>query len=133
MNNHINSRSKKRKKSGLEEKLTKIFKERFSVSLKKNNSKGKEPYMKTGVHIGAYSINKSKSPTSYSHEKGEVNSANYKIYGMNGMNGINSKKIKQNYIIGITDITFFVFFVDFINTLIKNSEIIIIILSILII
>ena len=103
INNKINSRSKKRKKSGLEEKLTKIFKERFSVSLKKNNSKGKEPYMKTGVHIGAYSINKSKSPTSYSHEKGEVNSANYKIYGMNGINGINSKKIKQNYLIGINN------------------------------
>ena len=98
--NHINSRSKKRKASGLEEKLTKIFKERFSVSLKKNNSKGKEPYMKTGVHIGAYSINKSKSPTSYSHEKGEVNSANYKIYGING---INNKKIKQNYLIGINN------------------------------
>ena len=99
MNNHINSRSKKRKKSGLEEKLTKIFKERFSVSLKKNNSKGKEPYLKTGgAHIGAYSITKAKSPTSYSHEKGEINSANYKIYG-----GINNKKIKQNYLIGINN------------------------------
>ena len=97
MNNHINSRSKKRKQSGLEEKLTKIFKERFSVSLKKNNSKGKEPYMKTGIHMGAYSITKSKSPTSYSHEKGDVNSVNYKIYG------INNKKIKQNYLIGINN------------------------------
>ena len=33
--NYVNSRSKKRKKSGLEERLNKIFKERYSVSLKK--------------------------------------------------------------------------------------------------
>ena len=93
---YVNSRSKKRKKSGLEEKLNKIFKERFSVSLKKNNSKGKDAYMKTGVHIGGYSITKSKSPSSYSHEKGDINSVN-KILG------INNKKIKQNYLIGINN------------------------------
>ena len=94
--NHINSKSKKRKKSVLEEKLNKIFKERFSVSLKKNNSKGKEVYMKTGIHIGGYSITKSKSPTSYSHEKGDINFIN-KIYG------INNKRIRQNYLIGINN------------------------------
>ncbi len=93
---YVNSRSKKRKKSGLEEKLNKIFKERFSVSLKKNNSKGKDAYMKTGVHIGGYTITKSKSPSSYSHEKGDINSVN-KILG------INNKKIKQNYLIGINN------------------------------
>ena len=94
--NYINSRSKKRKKSGLEERLNKIFKERYSVSLKKNNSKGKEGYLKTGVHIGGYSITKSKSPTSYSHEKGDINFSN-KLYG------INNKKINQNYLIGINN------------------------------
>ena len=94
--NNINSRSKKRKKSGLEEKLTKIFKERFSVSLKKNNSKGKDGYLKTGIHIGGYSITKTKSPTSYSHEKGDINSVK-QIYE------INNKKIKQNYLIGINN------------------------------
>ena len=95
--NYANSRSKKRKKSGLEERLNKIFKERYSVSLKKNNSKGKDGYMKTGVHIGGYSITKAKSPTSYSHEKGDINSVNSKVYG------INNKKIKQNYLIGINN------------------------------
>ena len=94
--NYVNSRSKKRKKGGLEEQLNKIFKERFSVSLKKNNSKGKEGYMKTGVHIGGYSITKTKSPTSYSHEKGDINNVN-KIYSKN------NKKIKQNYLIGINN------------------------------
>ena len=93
---YVNSRSKKRKKSGLEEKLNKIFKERFSVSLKKNNSKGKEGYAKTGVHIGGYSIAKSKSPSSYSHGKSDINSVN-KLYGLN------NKKIKQNYLIGINN------------------------------
>jgi hypothetical protein len=93
---YINSRSKKRRKSGFEEKINKIFKERFSVSLKKNNSKGKDGYMKTGVHIGGYSITKSKSPTSYSHDKGDLNS-------IKTINIVNNKKIKQNYLMAINN------------------------------
>ena len=105
--NIIKSRSKKRKKSGLldDNKITKLFKERFSVSLKKNNSKSKnkELYIKNGINIGnlggTHSINKSKSPInpiSYSHEKDN----NGKIYG------INNKKIKQNYLMGIKNAKF---------------------------
>ena len=97
VNAKIRKNSKKKKIEGLNEKLSKIFKERFSVSLKKNNSKGKESYNKTAGYPG-YSISKSKSksPNSYSQEKGELysknnNQNNIKYYGIN-------KKINQKHI-----------------------------------
>ena len=113
--NQIRNNSKKKKKNiGLNEKLSKIFKERFSVSLKKNNSKGKESYNKTAGYPG-YSISKSKSksPNSYSHENGDIhikdNKTNIRY------NGINNKKIKQNHIFGINS--------QFINPKLRNYNI----------
>ena len=108
---HNNSK-KKKKNSGINEKLSKIFKERFSVSLKKNNSKGKESYVKTAGYPG-YSISKSKSksPNSYSQEKAESFGKDYyqnniRYYGING------KKIKQKQIFGINN--------QFINQKLRN-------------
>ena len=99
----INNNSKAKKKViGLNEKLSKLFKERYSVSLKKNNSKGKESYNKTTGYTGfSISKSKSKSPNSYSIEKGDIynkdnNQNNKRYYGVN-------KKIKQKQILGINN------------------------------
>ena len=93
---HNNSKNKNKKRYGLNEKLSKLFKERFSVSLKKNHSKGKESYTKTsGQHM--YSLSKTKSPSSYSQEKGDdYYKNNIRQYG-------NNKKIKQNYYVGLNN------------------------------
>ena len=98
----MHNNNKTKKKTGINEKLTKIFKERYSVSLKKNNSKGKESYNKTSGYPG-YSISKSKSksPNSYSQEKGDLYNKdsynnNIRYYGIN-------KKINQKHIFGINN------------------------------
>ena len=108
-----NNSKKKKRTTGINEKLSKIFKERFSVSLKKNNSKGKESYNKTQGYPG-YSISKSKSksPNSYSQEKGELysksnNQNNLKYYGIN-------KKINQNNIFSLNN--------QFINPKLRNQN-----------
>ena len=104
-----NSKAKK-KTIGLNEKLSKIFKERYSVSLKKNNSKGKESYNKTTGYTGfSISKSKSKSPNTYSLEKGDLYNKdnNIRYYGVD-------KKIKQKQILGFNN--------QFMNQKLKNCN-----------